>query len=316
MTSRLPGRTTFAALRRRLLPTAVLVLIALGAAGLAAAVDRPHGEAHRPELTLRVDRAAQPWLDGLVGELQHVEQAAAELSSAGRRVLIEAHGLDGATLESALAEGHAANGTVAEGIADLGQGRGAMPAEVEVWRLGATQRDLLSRIDESVSAGRSLDATWQAMAEKARLVEQLLSALSAHDEGVLEAVAAGREGRWAEAIVRLDQARDQLELATAAGQQLSAGGRSASFDDLRQRYAAYGDALRSLYALVEQTNSPDAPEALELRRQVEAAQVALPTASGTLRSIVSEIAGPALTDSLVEIEAARGVISAALEVGP
>src|SRR3990170_4940186 len=94
-------------LRARLSATAVLVLIALGSAGLVVAADRPHNPAQRPELTWHADRSARPWITALADALESVDADVVALSGHGRRVLGSLQALDLDTLDAALVDGDA-----------------------------------------------------------------------------------------------------------------------------------------------------------------------------------------------------------------
>src|SRR3990170_3858634 len=66
--------------------TAVLVLTALGGAGLAVAADRQQNPVQRRELTRAADGRAQPWIDALAAQLEQLHGHGTDLSTAGRAV--------------------------------------------------------------------------------------------------------------------------------------------------------------------------------------------------------------------------------------
>ena len=107
-----------AADRPRTLPlhlwwTTVLVLAALGGAGLAVAADRPGNPVQRPELTYRADLAAQPWVDHLRGDLELMATQGAQLSTDGRDVLGALASLDLDGANAALRMGEATSAGIA-----------------------------------------------------------------------------------------------------------------------------------------------------------------------------------------------------------
>ena len=76
-----------AAAARPLWRGALLVLIALGGAGLAVAVDRPQNSAQRPELSWRADQQAAPWIEQLSAALEPVDEDISALSEHAQGVL-------------------------------------------------------------------------------------------------------------------------------------------------------------------------------------------------------------------------------------
>src|SRR4051794_17098458 len=70
--------------RRRVTLTAVLVLIALGGAGLATAADKPATDRARPELTAHQDQLAMPWLEGMSSQAHAVVNRVDAVNEAGR----------------------------------------------------------------------------------------------------------------------------------------------------------------------------------------------------------------------------------------
>ena len=81
--------------RSRFVATTLLVLIALGGAGLTVAADRQQTPDQRPEVMWAADQAAQPWIATLSTDLTAIDTAATALSKAGRDTLGNVQGLDG-----------------------------------------------------------------------------------------------------------------------------------------------------------------------------------------------------------------------------
>lgn len=299
-------------LRRRLVWTAVLVVVCFGGAGLVTAVDRPHTEEQRPELSWTADRAAQPWLDQLLDRLEEVEPRVAALSNAGRRVLIGAAALQPSLLEEAIDLGHDESRLLSQALSEVTAVRAAPPPDLDTWRLGDARRDLLTRMDEAIAASEPLPDTWRRMADTGGLAIRFSDSLRDHDELVLQAMAAGTEARWSDALALLEEARLSLDAATAAGEQLAPAGSAPTLDELLARHAEHDAALVALYEYVERTDPPDEAVLDGLRSRVDAAQPALPTPADIEQAAVAEAAGRPLGDDLAAIEEARGRVADAL----
>ncbi|CAN5792744.1 hypothetical protein BH24CHL6_BH24CHL6_13770 [soil metagenome] len=289
----------------------VLLLTCLGGAGLVAAVDRPHTPEQRPELSWAADRAAAPWLEALLVEVEALESDVADLSASARLVLIEVSSAQPSELESRLVTGRAASAGVAAGLDSLRAVREPPPAEVESWRLGEATRERLADIDAILVSAAELPETWRDLSEQALLAAELLAALERHDGSALAALRAGAEGRWTSAVEELEAAL--LPLDEAAGLRSRLEGQSALLDRLLDGHRRHDEALLALYSHAEQSGSVEDAQGLELRRRVEAARLPLPTPTATLQALVSQTAGRALSQRLSTIEVVRGNILDALD---
>src|SRR5437870_3159105 len=129
-----PPRT----LRLHLWWTLVLVLAALGGAGLAVAADRPGNPVARPELTYRADQAAQPWIDHMAADLDTVQTQAADLATAGRNALGSLQALDRDGASSALSAGDQTAAQIATLAAGLRHAETRAHTSIDRWRIRPT----------------------------------------------------------------------------------------------------------------------------------------------------------------------------------
>ncbi len=300
-------------LRRRLLWTTVLVLVALGGAGLASAVDRPHTQAARPELGYVTDERAAPWLAEMLAQLEELEDEVVELAAAARRVFVGVSALRPAEVAAGVVSGDEISEGLGNVLGPLAATRAMPPAGVETWRLGEAQRQRLARIDTAIAEASDLPGVWRAMAEQTGPAMELITALRDHDEAAAAALAAGRGGEWERAVGQLEQAQPHLDAAAAARDELLSIRTAPMLDELIAGHRAHDEALLALYRHLADTGSLDDPEAAELRRQVEQARMPLPTPTATLQAVVAEAAGQSLSQRLAAIEEARGSITAALD---
>lgn len=296
-------------LRRRIVWTVVLVLAALGGAGLATAADRAPTDEARPELTWRAEQRAAPLLAQMEQELAGLALDVDLLSAAGRGALSGVPALDAEAIEDAAANGDAAISAVAPRVAELSRLRDAQQALVPDDRLGRTTREALLAIDAVIAGGDGLTETWIGMSARASAVADLLNALEAHDALVLDATAAGRDSAWSEALELLENAERQLALARGSREVLAVEGDVTTLDGLLGRYADFDAALVALYAAIERTGSSQGPEIDELRAEVDRARGALPQTTGALSVAAAEAAGERLARGLVQIEELRGAIA-------
>lgn len=297
---------------QRLWWTALLVLIALGGAGLAAAADRPQNPLQRPELTWRADRVAEPWIQVLADELTVVDRAIVDLSGHGRQVLSQLQALDLERMRAAQVAGDAISAELEVTVEQLSSLRTRALAAVDVSRLGPSTRRTLEQLSSATVSAQQVPAHWRALAADGGRVAALVDTLQRHDGLVFRATTAGRQAQWDDALDFMTQAADALAEATEARDTLADGGNVATLDDLLVRYRAYDAALAALYTYIRDTGRQAGEEFDGLQQAVERAQQALPTDTSTMSVIVSDAAGPSLTSALVAIEATHGDILDAL----
>src|SRR5688500_1385454 len=164
----------FAAVVQPIWRAALLVLIALGGAGLAVAMDRPQNSAQRPELSWRADQAAAPWLEKLSAPLGPLDADISALSEHAQQVLSSITALELDSVETALDAGDEATTRLATSAAQLAADRDAAFAALEEWRLGDNTRAALDRVSAATDALQQVPGFWQSVSDQARLVSGLI----------------------------------------------------------------------------------------------------------------------------------------------
>ncbi len=164
--------------RLRLWWTALLVLIALGGAGLAVAADRPHNPLQRPELTWRADRAALPWIQELADELAAVDRAIVDLSGHGRQALSHLQPLDREQVRAALTAGDEISSGLVVAIEPVSTLRARTLAALDLSRLGPSTRGALEQLSNATVSAQQVPALWSAVTTAAGPVADLGSSLT------------------------------------------------------------------------------------------------------------------------------------------
>ena len=300
----------------QLLWTALLVLFALSAAGLAGAVDRQHGS-HRPELFWAAESRYGSWIDSAWTQLRAAGETLTNVSAAGREALGTLQSLNLDATEEHISAGDRALEALGDLENSMGTIAGATFAQIERWRLSPERQAQLSAIDSAASAARTVSGEWPLLAGTGRTMSRALAALMRHDELVARATAAAQQSRWPAALELLERAATELGAVSAARDSLAAQGSDVrTLADLLARYSAHDSALGNLYEHVRDTGRQEGDEFERLREAVDRAQAALPGNEDVLALIVGESAAPALTAALVRIEQARGEVLEALTLAP
>jgi hypothetical protein len=300
-------------MRSRLLASALLVLVALGGAGLAVAADRPQTPEYRPELTWAIDQAARPYIEAAQVHLTTLDDALAGTSIAGRDVLSQLQALDLAAVRALLTSGAETVMAADQAVAELGAVVAESHSRIDRSRLGAATAERLGAIDTAFESANGVVASWALIEDRATVVSELINLLDRHDAQVMRATTAGRQSRWTEAIPEMKTAQPLLEKAQGIRDRLSPVADVSTLTDLLDRYAAHDAALLALYEHVADTGQQQGARFRELESAVADAQAALPSDKSVLAVIVSETAGSAIAEALVDLERVRGDVRAALD---
>jgi len=190
----------------RLLVGLVLLLVALGGAGLAVAADPPHTGDRRPELTACADREFEPWRARMIEQLIAANVSLAGMALAGREVLTGIYTRDLAGQDAALARGAEDGDGVRTAREALLGVRLELAAELPATRLSRANRDLLSATDEIVVALSEVPGAWDRLAAAARSAAEMVESSGEHDESVAEAFGPP----IVEALVVIERARGSV----------------------------------------------------------------------------------------------------------
>ncbi|HEY5520832.1 MAG TPA: hypothetical protein VIK08_09245 [Candidatus Limnocylindrales bacterium] len=296
----------------RFVATTLLVLIALGGAGLTVAADRVQTPDQRPEVMWAADQAAQPWIATLTADLTGIATAATALSKAGRDTLGNLQGLAADKVRSAMGDGDSALATISGAIAGLQTDLAQANSHIDRWRLGPETSAQMDAFDAAVDAVGDLGAQWTRIKTRATLVTQLLDELAQHDSQVFRATTAGRQTQWSDALNDLDAAASSLGAAGTVRDELAGAATIDTLDDLLGRDGTYDSALRALYEYIGSGGAQSGDQFDTLQGAVQSAQSALPSDDRALSVIVGEAAGAELSDALAALEHDRGKINDAL----
>ena len=294
----------------------MLVLIALGGAGLVSAADRPATDDGRPELTAHADALARPWLLPLAAQAREVAADVDTVNSSGRTILGLAPGANTDEADAALSAGDGASADLDTKLAALVAARANVPAGLDPVRMGVANRDLLASVDQIAAGAAPVSRTWHGLAADTSQVTALFAALAGHDDLDARATAAGGNADWVGALNLLAQASGQLQLADGLRDQLAAANDVGALDDLLDNYAAYDTALTDLYTAVRDGTSQDSQHARDLAAAVVAARAQLPADRDALQRFVADFAGATISGEVVDLETARGTIDTAADKLP
>ncbi len=297
---------------------AVIVVIALGAAGLATGFDHPPGSGGRPELTAAGDAEVAPLLDAAEGDLAALADQVELLARQARGALAALNGADPTTGETAIAEGDRLVADVTRRTTAL-RGQLAAVPYVGTPQAGLAVSDaILSRhaaLVAALDATDGLDTSWSRLSIGSVAAVRMSQLLAEHDRLIGQAVERGRLAKYAEAMKLIDQAEQELAAARTLRNQLAKTVEVSVLDEWISRNADYDVALRDLYKAISKVGTKVTPATRAAVKAEAAARARLPPDTRGLVIIMAEIGRGGMNDAVIAIEEARAKLTDALEAG-
>lgn len=295
---------------------ALVVAIAMGAAGLVSGADHQPGTAGRPELTFIRDGEVDAALDMATRDLEALVEQVAALGVQARGALAALNGTDTSTAEAAIAEG---NQLLDGMLAQTSAVRGALLTIPYVARTDArllisdSRRARHAALVAALDATDGLQAAWVRLTSGSVAAIQLSTLLGVHDEQVTDAAALGRAARYEDAIERLVDADATILEARALRNQLANTVDVTVLDAWLDRNADYDVALRALYVAYSRVGNRVSDELRDALAAEATARQALPSDTRGMIVIMAEIGRGGMTGAVIAIEQARGRLTTAIE---
>ncbi|HYN47508.1 MAG TPA: hypothetical protein VER83_01505 [Candidatus Nanopelagicales bacterium] len=284
------------------------LVVALGAAGLVAALDHLPGGIGRPELTWTADRAVADDLDAVSAELLALADTVGVLGGYGRSSLAALVGRDAAGLAAALDAGTAQLDAVDAAAARMAASLAAISlagADRAIRHSPAT----LARYDAAAAALAAVDPlrpAWERLTAGVVPATELTGHLLAHDEIAATAIQSGGAGKYAQAIARIDKATAELAAARTIRDRLAATVDVATLDEWIDRNGAYDKALRDLWDALRRSKGRVTAAVRDAAARERAARQVLPPDARALVVILGDVARGGLNQAVIVIEEARG----------
>ena len=234
----------------------VVIMFALGTAGLVTAMAHLPGTDSRGELTWRADQAIKPALDTATEELDRIATDFEALGQQGRLAVAALAQGDAVQLEDAMAAGQVLVDKIVVSVAGIRAGLRTLPGfgPVQEGFFSGPTIERWNSINAAVDTTDGLGAIWLSLTTGGTDAVRLMSLLDEHDEFVGSAAKVGSEGNYTEAVNQLDLAAPVFGQLRTLQLQLSNRVDVALLAELLDRTARVDDALRALYTLLVLTN--------------------------------------------------------------
>jgi hypothetical protein len=295
---------------------ALVLAIAMGAAGLVSGADHQPGTAARPELTFTRDAEVDAALGLATRDLEALVDKVAALGVQARGALAALNGTETSTVDVAIAEG---DRLLDEMLAQTSAVRRELVGVPYVARLDAAMLISDARVARHTALVAALDATdglqdaWVRLTSGSVTATRLSTLLARHDVEVTDAAALGRAARYEDAIERLDDADETVDEARTLRNQLANTVDVTVLDAWLDRIANYDEALRGLYVAYSNVGSRVTDELHEAKEAEEAALRELPSDTRGMVVIMAEIGRGGMNGAVIAIEEARGRLARAIE---
>jgi len=295
---------------------AIIVVIALGAAGLVAAMDHPAGTPARSDLTAAGDAEVTPFLDAAETGLATLAAQVDALGTQARTALAALNAADPSLGEAAIARGDGLVAGVISRTAALRNVLATVPY-VGTPEAGLTVSDaVLARhaaLVAALDATDGLDVAWTRLTVGSVSATRMSALLAEHDRLVGVAADRGVHARYADAIKLIDQAGAQIAAARTLRNQLAITVDVSVLDEWLGRNDDYDIALRNLYSAISKVSRTVTPATRAAVKAEAAARARLPRDTRGLVIIMADIGRGGMNGAVIAIEEARAKLADALD---
>jgi hypothetical protein len=294
---------------------AVVVVIALGSAGIVAGLNHPPDGSAGNELTDAGDAQVTPLLDAAATDLADLADQVESLGVDARTALAALNGTDSKTAEDAIAAGDALMADILARAAAIRHDLTVVPY-VGTATAGIHLSDpVIARhaaLVDALDATGGLDDSWLRLSIGSIAATRTSSLLAEHDRLVNQAVERGRLAHYADAIKKIDDAAAQLDAARDERDRLANTVDVSVLDDWIGRNAAYDDALRDLYRAIPKIGKKVTPKIRAAVAAEAAARARLPPDTRGLVLIMADIGRGGMNGAVIAIEEARASLADAV----
>ena len=295
---------------------AIVVLIALGVAGIATGMDRPPADGDQGAVSFDGDADVTARLDAVSSDLSNLDTLVDALGAHARNALAALNGSDPSIAQAEIDAGD----TI---VADIVQGTAAIRAKLAaVPYVGTPDAGLhlsdsvIARhaaLEAALKATDGLDAGWARLSISAIAASKMSQLLATHDALMGQAAAKGRVAKYADADKLIAQAGAQLTTAKSVRDDLARTVDVTVLDEWIQRNETYDTALRNLYKAISKVGRTVTPAVRNAVKAEKAARAQLPPDPRGLVVIMADIGRGGMNQAVIGIEEARATLADAID---
>jgi hypothetical protein len=295
---------------------AVVVVIALGAAGIATGLDQAPGTDGRAELTMSGDAEVTPRLDAIDADLSDLADQVGALGTQARGALASLNGADADTAQTAISTGDLLVADIVRRVAAIRTKLATVPYVGSPQAGLSVSQPVVDRyqaLESALAATDGLDFAWARLSISAIAASKMSELLAEHDRLMGEAAAKGRDRKYADAQKLIDRAAAQLTTAKSVRDDLAKTVEVSVLDEWIKRNADYDTALRNLYKAIARIGKTVTPAVRNAAKAEKAARANLPPDPRALVVIMADIGRGGMNEAVIGIEEARATLSDAID---
>jgi len=295
---------------------AIVVVIALGAAGIVTGMDRAPSESGPAAASFDGDPEVTARLDTVSADLADLDDQVDALGTHARNALAALNGADPDTAETEIAAGDTLVGDIVQRTAAIRSKLAAVPfvgtADAGL-HLSDGVLDRHAALEAALAATDGLDAAWARLSISAIAASKMSQLLAAHDQLMGQAADKGRIAKYADADKLIAQAGAQLTTAKSVRDDLAKTVDVTVLDEWIRRNANYDTALRNLYKAIAKVGRTVTPAVRNAVKAEKAARAELPPDNKALVVIMADIGRGGMNQAVIGIEEARATLSDAID---
>jgi hypothetical protein len=294
---------------------AIVVVIALGAAGIVTGMDRAPSETG-PAASFDGDPEVTARLDAVSADLSDLDDQVDALGTHARNALAALNGADPATAETEIAAGDTLVGDIVQRTAAIRSKLAVVPfigtADAGLHLSdGVLDRD--AALEAALAETDGLDAGWARLSISAIAASKTSQLLAAHDQLMGQALAKGRLAKYADADKLITQAGAQLTTAKSVRDDLAKTVDVTVLDEWIRRNENYDTALRNLYKAISKVGRTVTPAVRNAVKAEKTARAQLPPDAKALVVIMADIGRGGMNQAVIGIEEARATLADAID---
>jgi hypothetical protein len=294
---------------------AIVVVIAMGAAGIATGMDRAPSDSG-PAASFDGDAEVTARLDAVSSDLSDLDDQVDALGMHARNALAALNGADPSIAQTEIDAGDTVVADIVQRTATIRSKLAAVPyvgtADAGLHLSdGVIARD--AALEAALKATDGLDAGWARLSISAIAASKTSQLLEAHDVLMGQAAAKGRVAKYADADKLIGQAAAQLTTAKSVRDDLAKTVDVTVLDEWIKRNEDYDTALRNLYKAISKVGKTVTPAVRNAVKAEKTARAQLPPDPRALVVIMADIGRGGMNQAVIGIEEARATLADAID---
>ncbi|HEU6439986.1 MAG TPA: hypothetical protein VFC12_06065 [Terriglobales bacterium] len=290
--------------------------IALGSAGIVAATQPAPSSGIRTELTYSADRALSDRLDAAVRDLARLKDDVDSLGDMTRKTLASLSQVNAPALDEASLQGTNDINSIDSAAATLNKSLDCQSwssaRELELRKVNSSSVvDRYHSICLAIESVAPLRGDWESLMAGSQTAMRVANDVNSHDAAAADALVLATQGRYPEAIDKLNGASAAITDASSIADNLAKITDVSTLTEWMNRTKQMDDALRLLWQTMITSKGKVTAQVTAALKAVADAKALLPTNTDVLPVVMYELAGQ-LTSDGISIETAKGALADAL----